>query len=77
MTLKLHNNAPLTLPADRLAYAKQIVRGEAAALELVADRLDDIELRLKESGGGGEEGLVVVSQQYASALQFVLSSGIA
>jgi arabinose-5-phosphate isomerase len=40
MTLKLHATAPLTQPDDRLAYARQIVCGEAAALELVADRLD-------------------------------------
>jgi arabinose-5-phosphate isomerase len=40
MTLKLHANAPLTQPADRLAYAQEIVRGEAAALELIAERLD-------------------------------------
>jgi arabinose-5-phosphate isomerase len=41
MTLKLHTTQPLTLPADRLAYARQVVRAEAAALELVADRLDN------------------------------------
>src|SRR3954451_10175130 len=33
---------------DRLAYARQIVRGEAAALELVADRLDASFLRAVE-----------------------------
>lgn len=31
--------------ADRLAYARQILRGEAAALDLVADRLDEAFLR--------------------------------
>ena len=40
MSLKLLDNPPLTLPGDRLAYAKEIVRAEAAALETVADRLD-------------------------------------
>src|SRR3954453_21983897 len=40
---------------DRLAYARQIVRGEAAALELVADRLDTSFLRaveLLQTGSG-------------------------
>jgi arabinose-5-phosphate isomerase len=40
MTLKLLADSPLTTTADRLAYAREIVRGEAAALELVAGRLD-------------------------------------
>jgi len=40
MSLKLHADVPLAQPGDRLAYAKQIVRAEAAALQLVADRLD-------------------------------------
>src|SRR6516165_10539793 len=40
MPLKLHSDARLTQPGDQLAYAKEIVRGEAAALELVAERLD-------------------------------------
>ncbi|HYV38284.1 MAG TPA: KpsF/GutQ family sugar-phosphate isomerase, partial [Gemmataceae bacterium] len=40
MTLKIHTDEPLTLPADRLTYARQIVRAEAAALDLVAGRLD-------------------------------------
>jgi arabinose-5-phosphate isomerase len=40
MTLKLHDTQPLTLPADQLAYARQVVRAEAAALQVVADRLD-------------------------------------
>jgi arabinose-5-phosphate isomerase len=40
MTLQLH--PPPVLPeSDRLDYARQIVRAEAAALELVAARLDD------------------------------------
>jgi arabinose-5-phosphate isomerase len=39
MTLKIHANPPLVQPSDRLAYAKQIVRAEAAALEQVAGRL--------------------------------------
>jgi arabinose-5-phosphate isomerase len=38
MELQLH--VPETPASDRLAYARQIVRGEAAALELVAQRLD-------------------------------------
>jgi arabinose-5-phosphate isomerase len=38
MTLQVHDPE---LPADRLDYARQIIRSEAAALELVADRLDD------------------------------------
>jgi arabinose-5-phosphate isomerase len=41
MTLKLLEPPPLIQTADRLAYAKQIVRAEAAALEQVAERLDD------------------------------------
>ncbi len=40
MTLKLLDSPPLTQPGDQLAYAKEIVRAEAAALEMVADRLD-------------------------------------
>ena len=40
MNLKLHATEPLKVPADRLAYARQIVRAEAAALEQVAGRLD-------------------------------------
>jgi arabinose-5-phosphate isomerase len=40
MTLKLHADTPLVQAADRLAYAKEVVRAEAAALEQVADRLD-------------------------------------
>jgi arabinose-5-phosphate isomerase len=40
MTLKLLPSPPLTQAADRLTYARQIVRAEAAALEQVAERLD-------------------------------------
>ena len=41
MTLVVHAPLPvLRHDADRLAYARQIVRAEAAALELVAGRLD-------------------------------------
>jgi arabinose-5-phosphate isomerase len=39
MTLHVHQPAPSPAEADRLAYARQIVRAEAAALELVAGRL--------------------------------------
>jgi arabinose-5-phosphate isomerase len=38
MTLQVHDPEPST---DRLEYARQIVRAEAAALEKVADRLDE------------------------------------
>jgi arabinose-5-phosphate isomerase len=48
MTLKLHTEPPLSEPSDRLAYGKQIVRAEAAALELVSERLDDSFLRAVE-----------------------------
>jgi arabinose-5-phosphate isomerase len=41
LTLKAHDGFPLGQEADRLGYARQIVRGEAAALEQVAQRLDD------------------------------------
>jgi len=49
MTLQVHA-PPTTLrrDADRLAYAREIVRGEAAALELVADRLGDAFLQTIE-----------------------------
>jgi arabinose-5-phosphate isomerase len=42
--------APGELPhgAERLAYAREIVRGEAAALQQVADRLDDSFLQVVE-----------------------------
>src|SRR5271167_2968212 len=50
MSLQVHNpvpansvekHGPLGDAADRLAYARQVLRGEAAALELAADRLGD------------------------------------
>src|SRR5947199_2115586 len=40
MTLQVHPYAPLADETDRLSYARQILRSEAAALELVADRID-------------------------------------
>jgi arabinose-5-phosphate isomerase len=39
MTLQVHDPAPVRTADERLEYARQIVRGEAAALELVARRL--------------------------------------
>src|SRR5262249_22037475 len=39
--LHVHNPAPTRPGADRLTYAREIVRAEAAALEQVAQRLDD------------------------------------
>jgi arabinose-5-phosphate isomerase len=39
--LQVHEAIPLGQPADRLDYARQIIRGEAAALEQVAQRLGD------------------------------------
>jgi arabinose-5-phosphate isomerase len=48
MTLKLLDSPPLTQVTDRLAYAKEIVRAEAAALEKVAERLDDSFLQAVE-----------------------------
>jgi arabinose-5-phosphate isomerase len=48
MTLQVHNPAPLLTPDDRLEYARQIVRAEAAALELVASRLGDSFLQAVE-----------------------------
>lgn len=45
MTLQVHNPVRQLDEADRLEYARQIVRAEAAALELVAQRLDDTFLR--------------------------------
>lgn len=41
MTLQMHLASDVRQDSDRLAYGRQIVRAEAAALELVADRLDD------------------------------------
>ncbi len=54
MTLHAHQPPPA---ADRLDEARRIVRAEAAALELVADRLDGsfsrvVDLLLPMSGGG-------------------------
>jgi arabinose-5-phosphate isomerase len=40
MSLPFHDPKALRQGADRLAYARQVVRAEAAALELVAGRLD-------------------------------------
>jgi arabinose-5-phosphate isomerase len=45
MTFQVHNPVRQLDEADRLEYARQIVRAEAAALELVAQRLDDSFLR--------------------------------
>jgi arabinose-5-phosphate isomerase len=39
--LQVHDLLPIGEAADRLEYARQIVRGEAAALEQVAGRLSD------------------------------------
>jgi arabinose-5-phosphate isomerase len=41
MTLSFHDSKQLRDNADRLAYARQIVRAEALALQQVADRLND------------------------------------
>jgi arabinose-5-phosphate isomerase len=43
--LQVHEPLLLGPSADRLAYARQIIRGEAAALEQVAQRLDESFLR--------------------------------
>ena len=43
--LQVHEPLGFGRPADQLAYAREIVRGEAAALEQVAQRLDDSFLR--------------------------------
>src|SRR5262245_23489459 len=40
MSLPFHDPKSLRENADRLAYAREIVRAEAAALEQVAERLD-------------------------------------
>lgn len=45
LTLKVHDAAPAAEEADRLAYARDVIRGEAAALGQVADRLDASFLR--------------------------------
>ncbi|HLN30851.1 MAG TPA: KpsF/GutQ family sugar-phosphate isomerase [Gemmataceae bacterium] len=39
--LQVHSSLPIGQEADRLDFAREIVRGEAAALEQVADRLTD------------------------------------
>jgi arabinose-5-phosphate isomerase len=46
----LHVHQPVPVPAEdhRLAYARQVVRAEAAALEKVAERLDDTFLQAVE-----------------------------
>jgi arabinose-5-phosphate isomerase len=41
MTLQVHTDEDPGPGGDRLTYARQIIRGEAAALEQVAERLDD------------------------------------
>jgi arabinose-5-phosphate isomerase len=41
MTLLVHKPPELGEDGERLEYAREILRGEAAALELVAQRLDD------------------------------------
>src|SRR5689334_7067347 len=45
MSLQILGSPTPMAEADRLAYAREIVRGEAVALERVADRLDDAFLR--------------------------------
>ena len=55
MTFHIHDLQPIRPDLDRLAYAKEIVRAEATALQQVAERLDDkfveaIELMLSCAG---------------------------
>src|SRR4051794_25390769 len=45
MTLQVHEPEAQAEETDRLAYARQVLRAEAAALEQVAGRLDDSFLR--------------------------------
>jgi arabinose-5-phosphate isomerase len=45
MTFQVHRADDSPPGSDRLAYAREIIRGEAAALELVARRLDESFLR--------------------------------
>src|SRR5262245_6806830 len=45
LSLKVHESLLAHAAADRLAYARAVVRGEAAALEAVAERLNDSFLR--------------------------------
>src|SRR5947209_7256020 len=54
MALQVHPSLPA--PAStRLGHARQIVRAEAAALELVAQRLDDTFLAALDLMGGGSD----------------------
>jgi len=48
MILQVHNLMPVSQDADRLSYAREILRTEAAALEQVAQRLDDTFLQAVE-----------------------------
>ena len=48
MTLSFHDSKTLRDNADQLAYARQIVRAEALALQQVADRLNDTFLKTIE-----------------------------
>ncbi|MBI3410678.1 MAG: KpsF/GutQ family sugar-phosphate isomerase [Planctomycetes bacterium] len=48
MTLQVHNPRNRDRDRERLAYARAIVRGEAAALQQVADRLDESFLQAVE-----------------------------
>jgi arabinose-5-phosphate isomerase len=56
MTLQVHNptdasslpDSPLVTGADRLEYAREVLRSEAAALNLAADRLGDAFLKAVE-----------------------------
>src|SRR5438105_4991975 len=41
LSLKVHESASLASGGERLAYAREIIRGEAAALERVAQQLDE------------------------------------
>src|SRR6516165_10686247 len=59
--LHVHDPLPIGQSADRLDYARQIIRAEAAALEQVAERLGDsflqaIDLLLKCPGRIGLTG---------------------
>jgi arabinose-5-phosphate isomerase len=59
MMLQVHEPLPIGPTAERLDYARQILRGEAAALELVAQRLDDAFLQTVElfAGCSGRIGI--------------------
>src|SRR6516164_6468657 len=56
MTLQVHNptdasslpDSPLVTDADRLEYAREVLRSEAAALNLAADRMGDAFLKAVE-----------------------------